>query len=593
MTTISFNGILSVFEIYRDKEKLHCINKLYPLIIPYFLILCWILFQSFVPIKNPIVPVELVNDFNVCSRISVSFTHSIVKFFDVLVYGLVFFTAFCVLNKKQQLTLIKIVAISSTIFAAYGIWAYVTKSTNVLWVYKVSYLKALTGTFINRNSFATYMGISVILNIFLLLKPNHDTSQKIQKRWEEFFRNRSLYLFGIVINSTALLLTYSRWGFVTFLLGLMVFIALYLRDRGVDGFTRLKRQNLIVVLAGGLVFVVLILFYGKALGLDVYWIKKFSLASEHASLRIGTYKTAIDAIKNSLFVGHGAGSFEFVFDLFRSDYLPSTFNYRITYVHNGYLQAVLELGLIFALLIFYCFGYLFYLLLKGVVNRRKDRLYLIAGLSIFIIIMTNSALDFSIQVTAVAIIFCAIMAAFCKQSWSSREDLKKYVVNRYNYVILFIILILSSASFVYYCININFHLKISPYSDTIFKIRAGENIYINDLQRFIQNREKILKTSVKNPIHDLRLNNELSIARYHILNHELFWFGSDKYSDFIKKAIDNALSEISTAPANPYAWMRLTELYLMQESFVEAEKVYHYAMLFGGYNPDVQIWISK
>lgn len=619
---ISLIGIFTSINllIQKDRIKLNFlsnqIKKLRLLILTYILILIWILIQIF-------------------TNISLIPTQSLNKFFELACYGILLISSVTIMadsklhksTKHVPNTITKIIAITSSVFGIYGLVIYLGKIDKILWLDKASYIDSLTGTFINRNSFATYLSIGIILHLLLLLKKHNssekNTSKKINNKniyskvtkielfFNEFFSAKIIYLIGIIINFTALLLTYSRWGLTTFLFGLVTFITLFLNSKKQ---AQSKKQNkllipLIVLSATGII----ILLYVLLLGLNSDWTHKFSLINYHIDHRLGIYQATFEAIKNSPLLGHGAGTFEFIFEKFRVSTLPLNFNQRIVYAHNGYLQTVAELGLIGAMLLFSCFVYLLNLLIKGLKTRKKEHIYLISGISISIILMTNSILDFSIQIPAITITFLVLMGIFYNYTYSSKESQKilqkfnktaasinsdRITANKKHSVILLyalslVILVISTTSLIYYSKNIIFHSQTKSHNYIIYKIRANETVSIKNLQSFIKNREDIAKKLNKNSYHYLQMQNELSIAKFILLKIGEYWLGTIETNKLLNSAIYNTQEELRLNPLNSYSYMRLTELYLKKKSINNSIQSLKDSLRASQYTPNLMFWRAK
>ena len=63
----------------------------------------------------------------------------------------------------------KAIAWAAVFYAVYGVFAFISNPTMLLWREKEAYLNSLTGTFINRNTAATYFGGATILWTLILL----------------------------------------------------------------------------------------------------------------------------------------------------------------------------------------------------------------------------------------------------------------------------------------------------------------------------------------------------------------------------------------------------------------------------------------
>ena len=68
-------------------------------------------------------------------------------------------------------------------YAVYGLVVHLGDLKEVLWIDKYTYWESLTGTFINRNSYAAYAGIGLVVTVGLLLQQLRQTKQPAHLGW--------------------------------------------------------------------------------------------------------------------------------------------------------------------------------------------------------------------------------------------------------------------------------------------------------------------------------------------------------------------------------------------------------------------------
>jgi O-antigen ligase len=298
-------------------------------------------------------------------------------------------------------------------YAVYGLAVYVSGSETILVFRKVAYLDDLTSTFVNRNSYATYAGIALVCTTGLVLvlltqalEAGLPPRERIARLLDVLLGRGWPLLAAWVLLMVALVLSHSRAGFLSTLLGLLVLLAAAGLTRAVDrrlalGFAMLCAVGLIWVLGiGG----------GPLLGR----LLQTSLASEERPI---VYERTLSAIGDSGAFGTGFGTFEEAFRFYRTSDIQGNFNMA----HNTYLENVLELGVPAAGALFAIFLWFAGLCALGIRRRRRDAVYPCVGMAVTTLVAAHSSIDFSMQIPAIAATYALIMGAACAQCWSSRR----------------------------------------------------------------------------------------------------------------------------------------------------------------------------
>ena len=110
--------------------------------------------------------------------------------------------------------------------------------------------------------------------------------------------------------------------------------------------------------------------------------------------------------------GTGLGTFRYVYAPYQTPSLLAL----VELAHDDYLENVLELG-IPAGIAFYAMLFLLVLeCLKGLFRRRHDAIYACLGVGASVLVGCHSAVDFSMQMPAVAITYAALLGIGVAQS---------------------------------------------------------------------------------------------------------------------------------------------------------------------------------
>jgi O-antigen ligase len=335
----------------------------------------------------------------------------------LLTFGAVFWLSLHLCrDTRRARILFWTLALAGLAYALYGLVIEFGQFKMILWFDRWAYRGSLTSTFVNRNSYAAYAGISLIVVTALLL-PDLRRSLRLG------FLNRTGFihctenagfavfflLAAFVLIATALLLSRSRGGLLVAAIGLFVLvIALGL----------VQRRRGATTVGYGLGFLVLgyvlISLSGDAT------VARFADLATAGSGRAEVHALAVRAVGEHPLLGSGLDTFPEVFQMLRDDsFGPLVLPYKRA--HSTYLEFALEAGLpAFAAMIVLLAG-LAALCLRGVLTRKRDAAFPAAGLAATALIAVHSAVDFSLQIPGIAVTYFALLGAACAQSWPTSQ----------------------------------------------------------------------------------------------------------------------------------------------------------------------------
>ncbi len=336
----------------------------------------------------------------------------------LLAYGAVFWLTlhFC-RSRRRTKQLLWAIVISGSAYAAYGLAVQFSGSNTILWFDKWAYENVVTSTFVNRNNFATYAAL-VIMAAFGLLTRKADEAAELgianRAGIAHILDSMGPQVFGLLlalfITGTALLLTASRGGILSAGVGVLVFLTglvIYKRRR--------VRRTIVfagVVLVGALV---LVSFSGREVVL------RLNQSNDDLSGRGQIWEMTRGAIAERPWLGSGLNTFADVAIRNRSDALSPRASPFLR-AHNGYLEMLLEGGVIGFGLIMAALAWLGGWCLYGVFSRHEDGVFPIVGLSAIAVVATHAWVDFSLQIPAVTLTFAAIVAVGCAQANPHRRS---------------------------------------------------------------------------------------------------------------------------------------------------------------------------
>lgn len=306
-------------------------------------------------------------------------------------------------RRDRAMSLLRVVAISGTCYAVYGILAHLIEPHKLLWRDKFAYLDAVTGTFVNRNTAATYWGSCAVVCLGLAL------AELAHKRRRRRGRTRLYgWLAALALCLIATAMTGSRGGALVTLVALAFSGMLWLAGGDYRGKVRWIMAG---IGALGLVLV------GQLLGgLVEGRVREYGFFDQR---RIEAYADTIRMIRDHPWLGIGLGNFATVFPRYRSELLGSSGVWDRA--HSTPLEIAAEMGLPVTIVIIGCFFWMVYALLKGCIRRKRDRAIPVAAAGVAIFGVMHSSIDFSLQIAGYAVVFGAVVGAGMAQSVSSRD----------------------------------------------------------------------------------------------------------------------------------------------------------------------------
>jgi hypothetical protein len=274
-------------------------------------------------------------------------------------------------------------------------------------------------SFANRNSFATYAGIGLICSFGLFWRRLEEHAggagslrAELLAAMESLSGRDALWLASSLVLVVALLLTASRGGVLAALCGLGALV-LTRPNRRSGSRASLTWGTLAIPV---LMLIPLVLMFGGIFAGKVAVVGGF-----YDEGRLASYRITLGSILDSPFLGYGFGTFIDIFPMFR-DHSISVWGIWDR-ADNSYLETFQGLGLIFGSCLVACVALLVSRCFKGATMRRKDSSFSRIAMSTGLLVGVHSLTDFSLQVQAVELTFCALLGMGVAQAASSREAL--------------------------------------------------------------------------------------------------------------------------------------------------------------------------
>jgi O-antigen ligase len=349
------------------------------------------------------------------ASISVNRTTSISHIFRLITYAGIFWLSYSFCHDANRArTAMRAVSVIVAVYALWGLIVYWTGNTTILWFEKWAYQTDLTGTFVNRNSFATFLGLGLLTSVALLLDgvrrqvDFRESSRGIIKATLELMivYARWLTLASLAIVS-ALLLTHSRGGAISTLFGLIAFL-------GTVSFAPSLRARWHIMFGLGLIAAL----GGMLVISDNIMTERLAESSIETEERTRIVERTWEAIRDWPIFGTGLGTFRDVFPLYRTEDL----RFAVDRAHNDYLETIVELGLPAAIALFLSMASLLWICLRGVRRRRRGAIFPCIGVGATTLVAVHSLFDFSLQIPGVTALYWLLMGAAVAQSFNSSRS---------------------------------------------------------------------------------------------------------------------------------------------------------------------------
>lgn len=265
---------------------------------------------------------------------------------------------------------------------------------------KTVYLGAATGTFVNRNSLATFLGFGLILGATLigeLLQRDHGRVSRPMTVWEKLGGQGGLIAVGMLNILMALLATQSRLGTLASLIALIVVLFLLRWNAN-----KLSLRFVVQAVVGAFVVV-----------LGAVWLRaeeirdRFLYLEGDSGTRLALYDQVWDMVTLRPLTGFGFDAFGPAFEAFRGPPLLGSSNFDLA--HNSYLTLWSEMGLVVGSIPMLLLAYCAVKLLRSVRDGSNFPIAASAALGALVLGAIHSLGDFSLEMPANVYVFLAIL----------------------------------------------------------------------------------------------------------------------------------------------------------------------------------------
>lgn len=417
---LGFVGIWYVVGIIRAHEGFrYGPTRMWPTVTLFILLVAYLLVQTL-----PIGAIELGGttlsaltaiptidgDQILLDSISVSPTSTMLMVLRWLTYGMLFFLVaqIAVRSERRNLVLNALLGIV-TAYALFGLASLLQFGDTILGMTKWAYQGNATATFVNRNSFATFLSMGAVVSMALIM----GTFVR-QTKGEERLRPRLdplvlVYLVALAAIVGALLATQSRMGAFAGALGCLVVLLL------ARGRLKWRRRWDLVLLPMFLLFGAGVAYlYGQGV------IERLGSAGASSDVRLDLYAQIVQMIEVRPLLGYGGGTFELAFPTFHR--LPVSPDLIWDRAHNSYLALWSELGLIAGSLPMLMIALAAGRLVWGLGKAQSDWMPRAAAIGAIVVASVHSLTDFSLEIQANVFVFVTLLALGTVAAVSTRRS---------------------------------------------------------------------------------------------------------------------------------------------------------------------------
>jgi len=320
----------------------------------------------------------------------------------LLAYGGIFWLAFQLCRPSPHRILFAL-AVGGLLYAAYGLFNFFQSGTGVV-----------TSTFVNRNSYATYAGMTLFCGLGLVLREltgraraGNSLRRIVVEVASRLDAPLAIGVITCLVAGTALLLTQSRGAFIALCAALVAFVW--------------SLQRMAVVTSKAFFKAALVFSIGLFVG--IVWLAgeetlgRFSEADVQSLNRLAYYRTTWEAIWDRPLLGTGYGTYA---DAFRAYNHPGTGTYLLDKAHNTYLQIIMELGWPAAAALYSGLALLVFRCLQGRLQHGRRAVYPAVLASCSVLVAVHSLVDFSLEMPANAATYALLLGLGCAQSLRGR-----------------------------------------------------------------------------------------------------------------------------------------------------------------------------
>ena len=309
-------------------------------------------------------------------------------------YGLCFWLVLQISanRRRARLLMLGVFGIVAA-YAALGLYLLTQLDDTFFGATKLAYFGSATATFVNRNSYCTYLAMGFCMGWALLLEALAPSERRSGPAW--FFVATILTVQVLIL--AAMIATNSRMGLFSGVAGALLVAALGATKIRIGGLSWRVALGFGVMALAGLVWL-----FGGGL------VERLGSIDRSADVRGDLYAQIWQMILARPILGYGGGAFEVAYPLFHA--APVTSDLIWDKAHSTYLALWVELGLVAGSAPLLLVGWQAIRALRQFLRPATNWVVPLAFLGVTTDVALHSTVDFSLEIPANAYLFVALAA---------------------------------------------------------------------------------------------------------------------------------------------------------------------------------------
>jgi O-antigen ligase len=313
-------------------------------------------------------------------------------------YGLFALLVFYVVrNGKRRVRMLRAVLVIVCAHAAYGLLALTQFGDTILVFSKWSYFGSATGTFVNRNSFATFLALGAVVAPALLFSKADSFSEWRNMGKRSAGQSKALQGIATLLIAATLFATQSRMGVFATASGVLVVLSIIFFKQGS---ARTAFVPVLFVLCGG---AILLVAFGDGL------LERFGTLNDATSSRLELYREIVEMILARPLLGYGGDAFELAFPLYHQPDLSTELVWGKA--HSTYLTLWVEHGVLVGSLPLIALCLVATQALRRVISEGEDWRASAVALGALTVGAVHSLVDFSLEIQANSFLFILLVVS--------------------------------------------------------------------------------------------------------------------------------------------------------------------------------------
>jgi len=303
-------------------------------------------------------------------------------------------------NSRRGGLMLRAIYFAIVFYAVLGLYMLTQMNDTFFGIRKLAYLGSATATFLNRNSYATFLAFGAVIGLALVAGDCRAAWARAEDDGAGLRRIRAgtwVVAIGWPLVLVALVASQSRMGLVAGLAGCAAVMLLALR--GVRFAARVWLVGLALLTA---VLAVAGLLFGTQL------VDRLVFIAQGLGGRLDIYREVLAMIAARPLLGYGGGSFELAFPLFHAPPLPALESYDKA--HSTYLGLWADLGIVGGTLPMVVVAGLCLRALRALSRNADGSALSLAGLGVVAVGSLHSLVDFSLEIEANTLVYVAVLA---------------------------------------------------------------------------------------------------------------------------------------------------------------------------------------